>query len=311
MSCYKIVASINRDIQKIFLELAAITETERIEESEKLIDSMLKEINALNMVNVSCHEIIDPIYYFRVIKVLLNLKNLLTTRNIFDLNSVNLTIVSNRKRHLPRYRQNHIFINVTNHQIEYEETDIYKILMGYLRKMHAMSSIDTHHGLQLYYFSNILSSFSRDKVGALIVLASDEFILEHSINKPSMLKQAFVDGTRLSTIFNTDNPLHDGAVVLAGNEILAASTYFPLTESPRIPLKMGARHRAAVGLWERAPEALIIVCSEESGALTVMTGKTIKTLSKKELNKTSNHDLTQQLLELKPDLLYPIAFNGE
>jgi diadenylate cyclase len=71
----------------------------------------------------------------------------------------------------------------------------------------------------------------------------------------------------LTNIFVPNTPLHDGAVIIKDNEIVAAACYLPLSESPFISKELGTRHRAALGISE-VTDALTIVVSEETGAIS-------------------------------------------
>jgi len=72
----------------------------------------------------------------------------------------------------------------------------------------------------------------------------------------------------LLNIFIPGTPLHDGAVILRGGQILAASCFLPLTTSHELSTELGTRHRAALGLTEEA-DALVIVVSEETGTISL------------------------------------------
>ena len=69
-------------------------------------------------------------------------------------------------------------------------------------------------------------------------------------------------------IFIPGTPLHDGAVVLRGNRIVAASCFLPLTTRHRLSSELDTRHRAAIGLTEES-DALVIVVSEETGTISL------------------------------------------
>ncbi|MBM7599452.1 diadenylate cyclase [Virgibacillus halotolerans] len=71
----------------------------------------------------------------------------------------------------------------------------------------------------------------------------------------------------LTNIFTPNTPLHDGAVIIKNEEILAAACYLPLSESPFISKELGTRHRAAMGISE-VTDALTIVVSEETGNIS-------------------------------------------
>jgi diadenylate cyclase len=72
----------------------------------------------------------------------------------------------------------------------------------------------------------------------------------------------------MTNIFMANTPLHDGAVLIKGNKILAANCYLPLSESTSISQELGTRHRAALGLSE-VSDALVIIVSEETGSISV------------------------------------------
>jgi diadenylate cyclase len=89
------------------------------------------------------------------------------------------------------------------------------------------------------------------------------------------LRDAFQIDGRLSkellfAIFNPEhaNPLHDGAVVIRGDRIVAAGVFLPLSSDPRIPRHLGTRHRAAIGLSEDT-DAIVLIVSEETGRVSV------------------------------------------
>ncbi|MFP3441022.1 DNA integrity scanning protein DisA nucleotide-binding domain protein, partial [Pantoea sp. SIMBA_133] len=72
----------------------------------------------------------------------------------------------------------------------------------------------------------------------------------------------------LINIFIPNTPLHDGAVILKKDEILAAACYLPLSESPFISKELGTRHRAALGISE-VTDSLTLVVSEETGSISL------------------------------------------
>ncbi len=120
---------------------------------------------------------------------------------------------------------------------------------------------------------------SRDETGALI-----------SIEQSHSLNDYVATGTRLNSdvtaelltsIFVTSTPLHDGAVIIQGNKIACASAYFPPTNL-EVPNRYGARHRAAIGISE-ITDAVTIVVSEETGAISITEGGKIFHVNKRQL----------------------------
>ena len=71
------------------------------------------------------------------------------------------------------------------------------------------------------------------------------------------------------SVFQTDSPLHDGAVIIQENRIAAAACFLPLTVNPRLAKELGSRHRAAIGLTEEN-DSVAIVVSEETGIVSVV-----------------------------------------
>ena len=86
-----------------------------------------------------------------------------------------------------------------------------------------------------------------------------------------MKLDAHVSAELLLNVFTPHTPLHDGAVVIRGNRIVAAACILPLTERRASGRKVGTRHRAALGISERS-DAVVVVVSEETGAISLASG---------------------------------------
>lgn len=106
---------------------------------------------------------------------------------------------------------------------------------------------------------------SRSKIGALIVVEPPEG--ERDYISPGTTLNAEVSAPLLMSIFHPTSPLHDGAVVIRQNKIIAAGVILPMTDNTKISHIYGTRHRAALGLSERY-DGLCIVASEETGAIS-------------------------------------------
>lgn len=107
---------------------------------------------------------------------------------------------------------------------------------------------------------------SRGKVGAIIAVER-EIGLEEYVGSGTPLR-ARVSSALLCTIFTPYSPLHDGAVVVRGDSIVAAGAILPLTQFPVEDRSLGTRHRAALGLSEET-DALVVVVSEETGTISL------------------------------------------
>ena len=107
------------------------------------------------------------------------------------------------------------------------------------------------------------------RVGAIIVIER-QIGLRNYIEGGIPL-DATVTYDLLTSIFQPNSPLHDGAVIVQGNRIAAAACFLPLSVNPRVSRELGTRHRAALGLTEEN-DAVAIVVSEESGAISLAMG---------------------------------------
>lgn len=107
---------------------------------------------------------------------------------------------------------------------------------------------------------------SRAKVGAIIAIEREVGLGEYADTGTPL--QARVSAALVSTIFTPYSPLHDGAVIVRGDMIVAAGAILPLTQFPVSDKSLGTRHRAALGLSEET-DALVIVVSEETSQVTL------------------------------------------
>lgn len=106
----------------------------------------------------------------------------------------------------------------------------------------------------------------KNKVGALIVFERNSGLAERI--ETGVAIDGLVSSGLLQNIFVKDTPLHDGAVIVRGNRIMAACCLLPLTENRNLSQELGTRHRAAIGLSEQS-DAVIVVVSEETGTISV------------------------------------------
>lgn len=114
---------------------------------------------------------------------------------------------------------------------------------------------------------------AKQDVGAIIIIDSLGDINESILDTGTRL-DAVLSAQLLESIFNTKAPLHDGAVVVRGNRIVAAGCFLTLTQR-NVNKEMGTRHRAAIGVTEDT-DVLSIVVSEETGIISVVKHGEIK-----------------------------------
>jgi diadenylate cyclase len=114
--------------------------------------------------------------------------------------------------------------------------------------------------------ANAVEELARAKVGAIVAIEREMGLAEYAETGTPL--QARVAASLLSTIFTPYSPLHDGAVIVRGDMIVAAGAILPLTQFPVADKSLGTRHRAALGLSEET-DALVIVVSEETSLVSV------------------------------------------
>ncbi|MDE6024633.1 MAG: diadenylate cyclase CdaA [Lachnospiraceae bacterium] len=124
---------------------------------------------------------------------------------------------------------------------------------------------------------------SKNKTGALIVVEQDVALGEYESTGINI--DAVISKQLIVNIFEHNTPLHDGAVIIRNNRVVAATCYLPLTGRPDLNKDLGTRHRAAVGISEVSDSVTIIV-SEETGAISVAQGGTLSSnLDPEQLRK--------------------------
>ncbi len=120
--------------------------------------------------------------------------------------------------------------------------------------------------------TDAIASLSRQKIGALIVLEQQTGLGE--IADTGTRIDGYVSSGLLINIFIPNTPLHDGAVLIKGDRVVAAACFLPLSDSQQISKELGTRHRAAIGMSERSDSVSLIV-SEETGAISIAQNGTI------------------------------------
>ncbi len=124
-------------------------------------------------------------------------------------------------------------------------------------------------------------SLAEHRYGALIVLEGTTGLQPYA--ETGVILDAEVSRELLLTIFYPGTALHDGAVIVRGNKVLAAGCILPLSSNPSLYRSLGTRHRAAIGITEQS-DALAVVISEETGTISVAyNGRMIRHLDEKRL----------------------------
>ncbi|MCI8448479.1 MAG: TIGR00159 family protein [Eubacterium sp.] len=155
------------------------------------------------------------------------------------------------------------------------------------------------------------ASFEMGKVktGALIVVEQDIVLTEYE--RTGIELDSLLSSQLLVNIFEKNTPLHDGAIIVRGNRVVAATCYLPLSDSMSISKELGTRHRAAIGISE-VSDSLTIIVSEETGAVSVAKGgriyreltqdglrEQLKIIQNAEIETSRLHFLQRRLRDVK------------
>lgn len=111
-----------------------------------------------------------------------------------------------------------------------------------------------------------VASLSRQKIGALIIFQRKTGLNE--IVETGTKVDGYVSSGLLINIFIPNTPLHDGAVIIKGDRVVAAACFLPLSDNENISKELGTRHRAGIGITERS-DALALMVSEETGSISI------------------------------------------
>jgi diadenylate cyclase len=144
--------------------------------------------------------------------------------------------------------------------------------MGETQFLHTLTSAEELKSLEEIVRATI--ALSNRKIGALIAIERDTS-LKDFVEMGTAL-DAKVSKEVLLSIFHPTSPIHDGAVVIKGNRIIAAGCFLPITTSPEISRSLGTRHRAGIGLSEET-DAIIIIVSEETGIISMAINGKLET----------------------------------
>jgi diadenylate cyclase len=136
------------------------------------------------------------------------------------------------------------------------------------------------------------SYMANRRIGALIAIERINSLTDFI--EIGMRVDAVVSRELIISIFNPSSPLHDGGVIIAGDRILSAGSFFPLATDPDLERELGTRHRAAIGL-SLETDAVVIVVSEETGIISLAVGGEIK----RGLDATSLQNQLHEILGLK------------
>ena len=126
-----------------------------------------------------------------------------------------------------------------------------------------------------------IDNLRRQRMGALIVIERDDSLAKYINNAQRVYAE--VTSPLLTAVFFLNNPLHDGGVIIQGNQIACANALFPTSENPSVVRRLGTRHLAALGISEQS-DCISIILSEETSRISLaISGKLLYNLSLDEL----------------------------
>ncbi len=135
------------------------------------------------------------------------------------------------------------------------------------------------------------------KTGALIVIENNVILREYE--KTGIPLDSVLTSQLLINIFEHNTPLHDGAVIVRHNRVVAATCYLPLSDNLTLNKNLGTRHRAGVGISE-VSDALTIIVSEETGNVSYTLGGKIYTGAAPNELREQLYKLQKKIREMKP-----------
>lgn len=139
--------------------------------------------------------------------------------------------------------------------------------------------------------------FAQNRTGALMVIERESGL--RTFAESGVPLDARLSYDLLATIFRTGAPLHDGAVIVRRDRIIAAACFLPLSMNPVLSRQLGTRHRAGIGSTEES-DAVAVIVSEESGGISLAVGGKLE-------RDLSVEDLRRRLSELLEAYLPPAA----
>lgn len=139
------------------------------------------------------------------------------------------------------------------------------------------------------------TTLASKKIGALVVVERDIGLRNYA--ESGIALDAVLTYDLLVTIFSPNTPLHDGAVIIQHNRIIAAGCFLPLTLDPHLSKELGTRHRAAIGITEET-DAVAVIVSEETGIISAAVGGTIT----RNLDGTGLRAILQSSISRAPQL---------
>ncbi|MDD2386495.1 MAG: diadenylate cyclase CdaA [Bacteroidales bacterium] len=127
--------------------------------------------------------------------------------------------------------------------------------------------------------TNAAIELSKTKTGALMVISRDASL--KTFAETGEIINSDINTQLIKSVFYKDSPLHDGAILIADNKIIAAKCILPVSSAPDLPKEYGLRHRAGLGMTE-VTDTIVIIVSEQSGNIAVARNGRVYAVSQVE-----------------------------
>jgi diadenylate cyclase len=158
-------------------------------------------------------------------------------------------------------------------------------------------------GVKIYSITKACINLAKTKTGALIVVSKNSQMESYTASGKKIL--AITSSELLESIFLKKSPLHDGAVIIVRDKIMAARCILPVSENIKLPPSFGLRHRSAMGISE-ATNAFTIAVSEETGEISYFKGGNFyKNISGVQLRKVLEKEFQTNHLDDEEDKKKP------
>lgn len=172
--------------------------------------------------------------------------------------------------------------------------------MGRARRFSYSAENQDEAGRIVHEITQSVLSMARRRVGALLVFEQQSG-LKDFIDTGTAL-DSIISGPLISNIFEPNTPLHDGAVIIRDNRIVAAGCVLSLSQNGNLGRELGTRHRAGLGVTE-ATDAIVIIVSEESGIISMaQAGKLTRHLDTDSLHRILNNMYKQEQWTIRKGL---------
>jgi len=162
----------------------------------------------------------------------------------------------------------------------------------------ASADEDTDVTQRISQILKAVNQMAKRRIGALIVFERETGLNDYI--ETGIRIDSLISSELLLNIFSPNTPLHDGAVIIRGNRIMAAGCYLPLSENPFISKEMGSRHRSAIGMSE-VSDAIAVVVSEETGQISLaQNGQIVRDIKEESLVSKLYEELRAKSKEKPP-----------